>query len=268
MKKLLSLSLILILITVIFAGCKKDKGDPPVLPPAESMTIDFSDFQLQKKGDVKGTENSAWDYSAKVAFLWGELISKTLIVPITAFQQTVNQTPAYLSKNNWQWSYNVTAAGSTFKARLTGEIRTSDVAWKMYVTKEGTGAFAEFLWFEGTSKLDGTGGQWILNQSSVAPSPILQIDWTKTASAISKIKYTYVKTGDVLKGSNIEYGLTSNPLDAYYKVYYHNGVEFFNVDVEWSTTLKNGRLKSEDYFLGDTDWHCWDANKVNITCPL
>ena len=57
-------------------------------------------------------------------------------------------------------------AGSTYTARLTGQIRTSDVAWKMYITKEGTGGFPEFVWFEGTSKLDGTGGQWILNQSS------------------------------------------------------------------------------------------------------
>jgi predicted small lipoprotein YifL len=267
MKNLLSLGLILILIATSFAGCKKDKGDPPVLPPAESMTIDFSNFQVQKKGDAKGTENSAWEFSATVAGIWRLIINTTLIVPVTSFQLAVNQTPVYLAKNNWQWSYNVTVAGSAYKARLTGEIRTSDVAWKMYVTKEGTGAFAEFLWFEGTSKLDGTGGQWILNQSSAAPSPFLQIDWTKTASAIGKITYTYVKNGDPLKTSYIEYGLTSNTLNAYYKVRYYNGVKFSDVDVEWSTTLKNGRVKSIDYFLGDTNWHCWDANKVNITCP-
>jgi len=267
MKKLLSISLILILITVIPAGCKKDKGDPPVLPPAESMTIDFSNFQLQKKGDAKGTENSAWEFSATVAAVWRIVVNTTLIVPVTAFQQAVSQTATYVSEKNWQWSYNVTVSGSTYKARLTGEIRASDVAWKMYVSKEGTGAFAEFLWFEGTSKLDGTGGQWILNQSSTVPSAILQIDWTKTASEIGKITYTYVKNGDALKTSYIEYGLTTGTLNAYYKVHYYTGVKFSDVDVEWSTTLKNGRVKSVDYFLGDTNWHCWDANKVNITCP-
>jgi hypothetical protein len=267
MKNLIPLSLILILLVLLVTGCKKDKGDPPVLPPAESMTIDFSNFQLQKKGDAKGTENSAWEFSATVAGIWRLVINTTLIVPVTSFQLAVNQTPAYLSKNNWQWSYNVTVAGATYKARLTGEIRTTEVAWKMYVSKEGTGAFAEFLWFEGTSKIDGTGGQWILKQSSSAPSALLKIDWTKTASAIGKITYTYVKAGDVLNGSTIEYGLTSNPLNAYYKVIYNNGVKTSYVDVEWSTTLKNGRVKSVDYFLGDTNWHCWDTNKGNIICP-
>lgn len=266
MKKLLSLSLILIFTTTLFIGCKKDKGDPPVLPPAESMTIDFSNFQLQKKGDVKGTENSAWEFSATVAGVWRLIVNTTLIVPVTAFQQAVSQPATYLSEKNWQWSYSVTVAGAAYKARLTGLIRTSDVQWKMYVSKEGTAGFAEFLWFEGTSKLDGTGGQWILNQSSSAPTPLLQIDWTKTASAIGKITYTYVKNGDALKTSYIEYGLTSNTLNAYYKVHYYNSVKFSDVDVEWSTTLKNGRVKSIDYFIGDTNWHCWDANKVNINC--
>jgi hypothetical protein len=268
MKKLLSLGLILILITVFSGGCKKDKGDPPLLPPAESMTIDFSNFQLQKKGDVKGTENSAWEFSATVAGIWRLVINTTLIVPVASFQLAASQTPVYLSKNNWQWSYNATVAGSSYKARLTGEIRTSEVAWKMYITKEGTGAFAEFLWFEGTSKLDGSGGQWILNQSSSNPSALLQIDWTKSASAIGKITYTYVKNGDALyKGSTIEYGRTSGTLDAYYKVT-NKGVTDSYIEVEWSTSLKNGRVKSTSYFLGDTNWHCWDANKVNISCPL
>lgn len=268
MKKLTSLVLIIMLSAVLFTNCKKkDKGDPPVLPPIESMTIDFSNFELQKKsGDFKGAENSNWEFAAGVAGIWHFFISTTLVVPILSFQQAINQTPTYLTEKTWQWSYNVTVANSTYKARLTGEIRTSDVAWKMYVSKEGTGAFAEFLWFEGTSKLDGTGGQWILNEGSAVQTPILQIDWTKTALAIGKITYTYVKNGNALKTSYIEYGLTSSTLNGYYKIHYYNGVKFSDLDVEWSTTLKNGRVKSVDY-LGDALWHCWDANKVNVICP-
>ena len=61
MRKIMSLGLILILSSVFFAGCKKDNGDPPALPPQESMTIDFSNFDFQKKSDAvvsgqKGTE--------------------------------------------------------------------------------------------------------------------------------------------------------------------------------------------------------------------
>jgi hypothetical protein len=272
MKKRLFLGMMVIFSSVFFAGCKKDKGDPPVLPPQESMTIDFSNFDIQKKSDEtisvqKGIENSNWEFAAGVASVWKLIIGTTLIVPVTSFKLATDQAPSYLSDKTWQWSYNVTVANSTYKARLTGQIMTSDVAWKMYIAKEGTGSFPEFVWFEGTSKLDGTGGKWLLNQSSLSPAPILQIDWTKTETSIGTIKYTYVKTGDNFLTSFIEYGLTTNSLNGYYTVHYYNSslLKFSDVNVEWNTTTHNGRVKCLDY-LGDTAWHCWDANKINATC--
>ena len=49
MKRLLLITLIISLPAFYFIGCKKDKGDPPVLPPYESMVIDFSNFTSKKK---------------------------------------------------------------------------------------------------------------------------------------------------------------------------------------------------------------------------
>jgi hypothetical protein len=270
MKKFFSLTLIFVLSTGFFTGCKKDKGNPPVLPPPESMTIDFSNFVSAKKSGeqvsgFKGTENSNWEYAATVASVWSVIINLNLAVPVAAFKLAVNQVPVYISAKNWQWSYNVTFLASTYKARLTGLIRTSDVQWKMYITKDGTGGFSEFLWFEGTSKLDGTGGQWILYESAVTPDALLQIDWTKTGTTVGNIKYTYVKNNS-FKNSYIEYGLTTNDLNAYYTIHYYNGVKFSDVNVEWNSTTHNGHVKSVDY-LGDSNWYCWDANKINIICP-
>jgi hypothetical protein len=271
MKKLLFLTLILILSVGFYTGCKKnDKGSPPVLPPQGSMSIDFSNFTTQKKAAEpisvqKGTETSNWDFAATVAGVWKLIINTTLIIPVTSFKLAIDQNPVYLSDKTWQWSYNVTVVSDVYKARLTGQIRTSDVLWQMYITKEGTGGFTDFLWFEGTSKLDGTGGQWILYQSTASPVAMLQIDWTKTNNSIGTITYTYVKD-DPFKNSYIEYGLTTNTLDAYYTINYFNNLKFSDVNVEWSTTTHNGRVKSIDY-LGDDNWYCWDENKINITCP-
>lgn len=264
MKKLLTLSLILVLFTIISGGCKKDKGDPPVLPPKESMTIDFSNFEPgAKSAGAKGTENSNYEFAAFVANIWKLIINTTLVVPVTSFKLAIDQTPAYQSQNNWQWSYNVTAGGTTYKARLTGTVAGTTVTWKMYIS----GTFAEFVWFEGTSKLDGTGGQWILNQSAASPTPLLQIDWTKSGSSLGTIKYTYVKNPDDFKTSSIEYGLTTSALNAYYTIKYYNGAKFSDVNVEWNTTSKNGRVKCIDY-LGTTDWYCWNEQKINVICPL
>jgi hypothetical protein len=270
MKKLISFSLVLVLFSVIFAGCKKDKGDPPVLPPYESMIIDFTNFVGGTKGaaqdfSVKGTNTSNWEFAAERAVVWKLLIDLTLAVPVASFKVAVDQTPVYLDKNSWQWSYNVSNLGVTYKARLTGLIGATNVTWKMYIKREGTtGAFPEFIWFEGTSKLDGTGGQWILNESAATPAPFLQIDWTKSGTSIGKITYTSVKNLSTLKGSYIEYGLTT-PLNAYYTINYFD-TALPDVNVEWNTSDKSGKVKCFAY-VGDNNWYCWNGLKLNIICP-
>jgi hypothetical protein len=93
----------------------------------------------------------------------------------------------------------------------------------------------------------------------------LQIDWTKPGTTIGTVEYTFIKAGDSFNTSFIQYGLNSNVLNAYYTIHYFNGVKFSDVNIEWSTTTHNGHVKSLDY-LGDSNWYCWDANKVNTVC--
>jgi hypothetical protein len=232
----------------------------PILPPYESMIIDFSNFSA-----TKATENSNWEFATSVTGIWKILVNTTLNVPITAYKFARDQSPVNLSDNIWQWSYNVIISNETYKTRLTGETRTSNILWKMYISKEGIGGFPEFVWFEGTSNLDGKFGQWIFKESFVLQTAILQIDWTKITSSINTVKYTYVKSSS-FSTSYIEYGLTNNTLNAYYSAHYYNGTKFSEASIEWNTTSHNGRVKCIDY-LGDNIWHCWDANKINVICP-
>jgi hypothetical protein len=269
MKKIISILLVLVVSSGFFTGCKKDKGAPPTLPPAESMTIDFSNFTTARKSlefvsAEKGNVNSNWAFAAAAASVWKLIINSTLAIPVLAYQTAIGKTPAYVSTKNWEWSYTVTYLNDVYKARLTGLIRSSDVQWKMYISKDGTNSFTDFLWFEGTSKLDGTGGSWTLYQSPLVTDALLQIDWTKSATGIGNIKYSYVKN-DASKGGFIEYGLTSNTLNAFYTIHYFNNVKFSDISVEWNTTTHEGHVKSADY-LGDSNWYCWDSNKINTVC--
>ncbi len=269
MKKIFTLLLLTVFMASLLTSCKKKKGDPPVMPPDESMIIDFSNFETGKSADFssfeKGVNNSNWEFAAVVAGYFRIILSSTLVVPVAAFKLAVDQTPAWVEEKTWQWNYSASVLSVTYKARLVGQIRASDVLWKMYVTKEGTGGFAEFLWFEGTSSLDGKSGQWTLNESSTVQQPLLQIDWTKTGTAMGTVKYTYVKTG-AFKNSYIEYGKTTGTFDSFYNINYYNGTAFSDADVEWSSTGFNGRVKCSLWFQ-DSLWHCWDGNLVNITCP-
>jgi hypothetical protein len=272
MKKLFSVFAIIILSASFFTTCKKDNGAPPTLPPQESFTIDFSNFASLKKSieltsEPKGTNNSNWEFAALVAGYWRVITATTLAVPISAFKLALDNDPVFLSDNTWQWTYSVSPADVAYKARLTGQISSTDVIWKMYVTREGTGGFPEFLWFEGKSSLDATSGQWTLNQSSVVPEAVLQIDWKRTGVTVPYIKYTFLKNLDPFKTSTIEFGLKEATLNAYYTVHYYTGAKFSDVSVEWNTTAKNGRVKSSDYL--DGKWFCWDENKLNnaANCP-
>ena len=274
MKRVISLSLVVVFAMVLLTGCKKDKGNPPVLPPEESMYVDFANFSAAKgdPGAFKGIENSNWEFAALVAGYFKSVAAVTLIIPITSFQLAIDQTPVWVDDKTWQWSYSATVGPSTYKARLTGQIRSTDVVWKMYITKEGAGAFAEFLWFEGTSKLDGKGGSWTLNYSSAFQEPVLKIDWEGTGTTVTKVKYTYVRdkkddrTTDPFKNSYIEYGKLTGTFNSYYTINYYNGAAFADMNVEWHSTVHNGRVKCSPFF-GDALWHCWNANLVNEVCP-
>lgn len=269
MKRLLLLALVIILQVIYFSGCKKDKGAPPVLPPYESMVIDFNNFtSLKKSADVsvvgKGTENSTWEFAATVADIWNTLISSNISVPLAAFESAINYQAVYVSKNLWEWSYDFNVGANAYKAKLQGNNSTNSVSWKMYITSEGTGGYNEFVWIEGTSKTDGSGGQWIFKQSPQVNSSIFQTDWTKSGDEITSVKYTYIKN-DSYKDSFITYSiLSTGNLDASYKIHFSNAL-YSDSDIEWNTTTINGRLKCTDY-LHDENWYCWDSNKSNVLC--
>jgi hypothetical protein len=270
MKKTISFFLIIILSVPIFITCKKAKGDPPVVPPVESMLIDFSNFTSLKKSvevqsGTKGTANSNFEFASTAAGMWNLINETTLVVPIACYNATYVKTPVWISENTWEFGSSVIVGNITYKARLVGQISGKKVIWKLYVAREGSGSFPEFIWVDGESASDGSSGQWIFNQSYSTQESLLQVDWTKSGSDIESVKYTYLKN-DALKTSYIEYTHISGNLDSKYTIYYFNGVKFSNVLTEWNATTKNGRVQSLEY-LGDSNWYCWDSNKINITCP-
>jgi hypothetical protein len=280
MKKLTSLLLITALIAVSFQGCKKTTDNAPSLPPANSMTIDFTNFTAKKKSvDIssQGTNtltNVNWFRASTTAGFWNLILTVNLVVPVAAFKAAIDNKPVLISDKKWQWSYVANAVGATYNARLTGEIRTSDVKWEMYISKTGAGAFAELLWFSGTSTLDGKSGQWVLNLSQAFPEPFLQIDWTVTGKDIGSIKYTYIRdlkdnrTTDWFKTSYIEYGLKSQTLNGYYNIHFNNSTtsnDFKDVFIEWNTTAHNGHIKALHYYQ-DSNWHCWNGTGQDEVC--
>lgn len=256
----------------IAGACTKDKGDPPVLPPATSMTIDFSNFtSLVKSAEtrsVKGENNSAWEFAAVPVVFWKYVVNTILYIPVASFKVTIDQNPVYVAEKTWEWKYSTTIENINYQTRLNGQITGNEVKWKMYITKQN--GFTDFLWFEGTSALDGKSGQWILYQDNENPNvKILQIDWSAIdGSTIPHVTYTYVKEG-FNSGNFIEYGplsVTGSQYNSFYKIKYSHALteKTYSIDVEWNSGTKKGRVKSPDYLLGE--WYCWDSNRINVSC--
>jgi hypothetical protein len=272
-----------ILLTVILfstAACdNSNEGETaPDLPPYSSMVMDFEDFDdnqanaINNKSMAEG--NNHWLYSRAVVGVWNTALITTLAVPVASFKTAFSHKPVYQGNAKWQWAYTVEGFTSQYTARLTGELAGDEVVWEMYVTKNGIGAFDEFLWFSGKSQIDGQNGHWILNHSAAFPEDMLRIDWAIANEEIGNIKYTYVREldynrdPDTFKDSYINYGLQSGDLDAFYDVHAFNQNlnKFVDVNIEWNRTNYNGQVMAPDYF-NDTNWHCWNGAGEDIDCP-
>jgi hypothetical protein len=269
MKKLVILLLMVALGNTMFTSCEfAGKNPPPDLPPYESMAIDFSDFNTQKSADDAMTSVNYSHAAANVA-VYNFLLGVTLVVPVAAFKTALYQKATYMGDATWEWTFTVDGFAKAYTARLVGKIEGDQALWFMYVKRSGVDAFDEFLWYSGTSNLDGSGGQWILNQSHIYQEPALQIDWVRNGDQMGEVKYTIVRelndnrVANEFCGSYLEAGKTDGELNAYYNIYQ---IEKDNhIDIEWSTTNFNGHV-ADPFKFGDTAWHCWDGTGADVDC--
>jgi hypothetical protein len=279
MRKFITGFIAIVMVVLILGSCESKKN-PPELPPYESMAIDFSKFDInQSKVATDGDKSTEaiginYTYAAINVAVFSTILSANLAVPVTCFQNSFSKEPTFLGDGTWQWNFDYPLLGGTYHARLTGEVRSNDVKWEMNISRDGIGAFNEFMWYEGTSLSDGSGGQWILKHSQQFQEPLLQIDWERTGTEIGMIKYTNVRelennrTENVQYGAYIEAGLTEGELDAYYNIHVYDIWtihDFADINIEWSTTTYNGRVKSPLFFT-NVDWHCWDGAGADMVC--
>jgi hypothetical protein len=274
--KILSGILTAAILVSLFYSCEsKNEGTPPEIPPYESMVLDFSKFTTNQKSAMADTTKNNYYSSVATVIYWNTIITVTMIVPVASFYESFNHEPIFLGNATWQWTYDVNILGATYSARMTGQIRADDIKWEMFISKTGIEAHSEFKWFEGTSNLDGEGGQWLLYHSYDVQEAVLKIDWEKSENEIGSIKYTYIRNSDngdaqqLSMNSYLQYGLKEEIFNAFYNIHSttrdKENEGFLNVKIEWSTTEYFGKIMAEHYF-NDSEWHCWDSEGYDAIC--
>lgn len=268
---------------ILGVSCNKSDGDDQLpnstaleLPPFESLAIDFGGFiDNSSSGKHASTEiaGTNWLYPRIVIGVWNTALFTNLAVPVASFAGAFDHDASFIGDNTWQWQYTVEGFGGEYTSRLTGELATDEVVWKMYVTKSGIGEFEEFLWFSGVSDLDGQAGAWTLYQSAEHPNRMIDIEWSRENDEIGNVKYIWVRElneageADLFKNSYLEFGLEEGDLDAFYDlhVYDYQMESFVDVNIKWNSTDNNGRVMAPSYFE-DELWHCWNGNGENVDC--
>ncbi len=270
MKHLFTAALLLLL----FSSCKDEVeqfNEAPKIPPVETMVIDFGKMADYTKSAAFSKTN--WLYSATTVGTWNMIIGTTFAVPVAAFHKAIETEHTVVDNVTWQWEYEVTGFTSKYFARLVGQLQTDEIKWEMYISKEGIDSFDEFLWFEGTSKIDGLSGHWTLYHSAVFPEKTVEIDWKRENEELGEIKYTYVREKndmretDYFNGSTLTYGLQDEEFDIYVNIHAWdtNTSQFNDTFIEWSRSNYTGRVKAENFY-SDNNWHCWDAEGNDIEC--
>jgi len=273
LRKFVGVFSLCVLLGLTVTGCDEataPEGDAPELPPTTSFVMDFSDFTdaplaAPGIGQPAPAAGTYWLRSAVVVGVWNLILTGTLAPPVAGFVGTVSQTPEWdPDLEAWKWEVDFTVLGTEHSARLEARLITNAVQWDMYVSRDG--GFTDFHWFSGVSDASGQSGTWSLNHNPDDPTAFLDIEWSRSASGDTHdLRYTNVIPGNAENGSYIEYGVTGDtPYDAYYDLYGAQGDNL--TEIEWNRTTKEGRAKDPAHFE-DSDWHCWDANLDNTTCP-
>jgi hypothetical protein len=272
MKKL-NLALVLFLSLFLMQSCQKDElttPDPqgqkaPALPTAESFIMPYNAFE-EFSGEDDSRTTSNWLYSASHVLVWNTILTVHLAVPVLAFYESFNHDAVYQGAGVWLWAYDINNSGSTYHAKLYGELlSTNEVKWEMHISQEG--GFSEVMWYSGITAIGGAYANWTLNYNGYNPTPIINIDYQKNnGSDVESIQYTNIIPGAPENGSYIEYRISTGQGVEFNRAYDIYKSEIDNLmEINWNNPGNNGRVKDAEHFQ-DSEWHCWDYSLQDINC--
>lgn len=252
-----------ILLGLGLASCEKaEEMDPPVLPPIESMLMDFSDFEqgtAKSATALKSNTYYNWGYSAFTVGIWNLVATGYSIIPVKAYLVALDQDAEYLGDQQWEWSYEFQLEGISYKAtllaaRLNNEAFSAEMRIGLAaMPKQGV------KWFDGVIRYDHTHASWTIYEEGL--TQLLGIEWNKDfESGMADLTYTALEVGSPEEGSYIMW-MTSpgEALDASFDISTAESM----VQIQWNTESLEGRVKSPAHFE-DELWHCWNSRDMGL----
>lgn len=254
----------------LFTACTDETENPenaPELPPQASMSAEIGNFPQNGSGRVDATlAKSNFLFASVNVIYWQTIVAAGVVVPAAAFQEAFNHPFTYdKASKEWKSEYSVQAGGKTVEATLVASRTESEtIHWEMYLTVSGQ--FEDYLWFSGDSRVDNTGGDWVIYAGPQASGTLFKIDWDRDGDDFLYSKYTLTNESSRV-GSYIAYGETDEEgFSHFYEVSITDTEgDDYDANIYFDETTKVGKVKSQAYFE-DELWHCWDENLDDVSC--
>ena len=267
-------SLLIVLITLSgmlwITSCRDNpasfEDQPPSLPPASSMEMNFSLFDQEttpakSSGNSVAQDSSNFNQALFRATIMRLVVELNLAVPRALFEAARNTAAELNEKQEWIWSYSHSAGDQNYEVRLVAAPQGEDrLHWSFYVTSTGLG-LDNRLFFEGLTNREGTEGTWTYyDLQGSQQQPVSEISWSVPAPDNVQLRLEILTDRNGHQGDYIEY-----QFDGVVKhVIYYNSGEDQTTEIQWNTDTHEGYIIAPDYNNGMKS--CWNASLENTLC--
>jgi hypothetical protein len=280
------------------AACSNESGEPlfgangqpsssaPTLPPMSSMTMDLSFFGIDGTSIAQAEamnaemmlagagDRSNW-IAAIVRVLYIQLtLFDILEEPVGAFAAAIHSVPQAQPDGSYLWTFIFVEDGNEYSIFLYGKEEGDHVAWRLEVSTNVPGFMLDhFVWFEGESKVDESGGYWqfykpLLSGGEALASmgaatdgaPVVRMDWQNYGNAEEQLTILVNEVGGEDEGDMLVFHATPSrgTID------YHDADVLEDHNITWHAD-GSGSLAVGDYNNGEQS--CWDTNQKDTDCP-
>lgn len=254
----------LIVLTVIATGivsCDSTNSgseNPPQMPPAESMSADFSEMDNANSKTAAKQAESNFNTAFVVTAVAKAIVQANAAIPRALLTAASNQEAEFTGEGSWEWYYSATENGNSYGVKLTAEAGTgNEVDWKFYVTNSQQG-WDNQLFVSGTANREATSGTWTYYDLSNGEEAAVTT-WAK-AEGSQSLTLEVLSDRNDKEGDRLEYTFENDVktlilLDA---------SEGNTTTISFNVNTYTGFIISPDYNNGEKS--CWDENLNNVSC--
>lgn len=243
-----------------------------IIPPVDTMQVDFSLVENMYKGDVKceQPENNLSPGEvlcigqAIALVTWSYYICITpLSIPIAIYRVLQDQTPTEATDTHVEWSYTHTCFGVEHTVAVIADKNGGEYDWDWSVIID------DFLWITGGSMEDNTAGEWQYHDPNLpagANNTIL-VEWTRGDDFDGSVKFTNNTDDPVwadMKGDYILYKREGNEIEVnFYDIHYEfdGSNDILSIKVYWNIADRTGGIiQNPDNEVSHGECQ-WDPNE-------